>query len=292
MGLCPLGFPLSLSLPPYLAVNFYTYSLRSHVVVTLVITGEPPYSESATTLHFEFYAESSSAEGDAVTSNPICNSKKPTGTNTTASTVTMIHLEQVDKIDKSPGRIMEQLLECYLVPEEKKMLLFTYLRLAASFSEYKKRLQCVQARLQALSVLIYSNQLTENVQALLYSGLLEELVEVLEMKEEGLNEIKASALKALTSIIHLDRNPNFPKLTTIIDVTGASSYHGFLPALVRNCIATLTAAAAAAATAHSRKGGGGATIAESRPFPQPLATALFSFLYHLASYEAGGEALG
>ena len=205
----------------------------------------------------------------------------------------MIHLEQVDKIDKSPGRIMEQLLECYLVPEEKKMLLFTYLRLAASFSEYKKRLQCVQARLQALSVLIYSNQLTENVQALLYSGLLEELVEVLEMKEEGLNEIKASALKALTSIIHLDRNPNFPKLTTIIDVTGASSYHGFLPALVRNCIATLTAAATAAAAAHGRKGGaGGSTVADGRPFPQPLATALFSFLYHLASYEAGGEALG
>lgn len=27
------------------------------------------------------------------------------------------------------------------------------------------------------------------------------------------------------------------------------------------------------------------------PFPAPLATALFSFLYHLASYEAGGEAL-
>ena len=26
-------------------------------------------------------------------------------------------------------------------------------------------------------------------------------------------------------------------------------------------------------------------------FPQPLATALFSFLYHLASFEAGGEAL-
>ncbi len=27
------------------------------------------------------------------------------------------------------------------------------------------------------------------------------------------------------------------------------------------------------------------------PFPQPFATALFSFLYHLASYESGGEAL-
>ena len=35
--------------------------------------------------------------------------------------------------------------------------------------------------------------------------------------------------------------------------------------------------------------GGGST--DPTPFPQPLATALFSFLYHLASYEAGGEAL-
>ena len=122
------------------------------------------------------------------------------------------------------------------VPEEKQMQLFTYLRLASSFSNYSKRLKCVQARLQALSVLIYSNTLTENVQSLLYSGLLEELVEVLEMDGEHLMEIKASALKALTSIIHLDRNPNYPKLNTIIDVTGASSYHGFLPVMVRNCI--------------------------------------------------------
>lgn len=72
------------------------------------------------------------------------------------------------------------------------------------------------------------------------TGLLEELVEVLEMKGQHLMEIKAAALKALTAIIHLDRNPNFPKLSTIIDVTGASSYHGFLPVLVRNCIAVLT----------------------------------------------------
>ena len=92
------------------------------------------------------------------------------------------------------------------------MLLFTYLRLAASFSNYDKRLKCVQARLQSLSVLIYSNQLTENIQSLLYSGLLEELVEVLEMPDSRLMEIKASALKSLTSIIHLDRNPNFPKV--------------------------------------------------------------------------------
>ena len=64
--------------------------------------------------------------------------------------------------------------------------------------------------------------MTDNVQSLLYNGLLEELVEVLEMNGGRLMEIKAAALKALTSIIHLDRNPNFPKLNTIIDVTGAS----------------------------------------------------------------------
>lgn len=60
----------------------------------------------------------------------------------------------------------------------------------------------------------------------------------------------------------------------IIDVTGASSYHGFLPVLVRTCITTLTL-----------------PQLDGQPFPLPLATALFSFLYHLASYEAGGEAL-
>ena len=112
------------------------------------------------------------------------------------------------------------------------------------------------------------------MQGLLYSGLLEELVELLEMKGEHLMEIKAAALKSLTSIIHLDRNPNFPKLNTIIDVTGAASFHGFLPVMVRNCITSLTSPATTATS-----------------FPQPLATALFSFLYHLASYEAGGEAL-
>lgn len=65
------------------------------------------------------------------------------------------------------------------------------------------------------------------------------------------------------------------RLNMIIDVTGASQYHGFLPQLVRSCICSLTS--------------DGDTAVEQ--FPLPLATALFSFLYHLASYEAGGEAL-
>lgn len=99
---------------------------------------------------------------------------------------------------------------------------------------------------------------------------------MLELTEPQLMEIRAAALRTLTAIIHLDRNPNFPKLNTIIDVTGAALYHGFLPVLVRSCIASLT---------------GQNGEQDMLPFPLPLATALFSFLYHLASYEAGGEAL-
>ena len=208
--------------------------------------------------------------------------------NTKGQAATTIHIENVDQLHETPAATMDKLLAAYNVPEDKHMLLFTYLRLAASFSNYDKRLKCVQARLQSLSVLIYSNQLTENIQSLLYSGLLEELVEVLEMPDSKLMEIKASALKSLTSIIHLDRNPNFPKLNTIIDVTGASSYHGFLPVLVRNCIASLTSSTPVLATSATA---GKNNAAPPKPFSQPLATALFSFLYHLASYEAGGEAL-
>ena len=91
------------------------------------------------------------------------------------------------------------------------MVLFTHVRLACSFATVSRRRLCVEARLQALSVLVYSNSMHEYVGSLLYNGILEELVDVLELKEEGLIEIKAAALRTLTSIIHLDRNPHFPK---------------------------------------------------------------------------------
>ena len=99
-------------------------------------------------------------------------------------------------------------------------------------------------------------------------------------------DIKPAVLKALTSIIHLDRNP---KLNTIIDATGAANFHGFLPVMVRNCIISLTSSGN-----NGQSGSSAPVVAPASAvavFPQPLATALFSFLYHLASYESGGEAL-
>lgn len=213
------------------------------------------FPASATTLHFEFYVEPSDLAGAK---------KQP------VNSVSVIHMENVDKVtNKNPSQIMEELLETYAVPPAKHMLLLTHIRLAHSFSSYAKRLQCVQARLQALSILVYCSAIQDNINSLLYNGLIEELVDVLELKDPSLIEIKAASLRTLTSIIHLDRNP---KLGAIVDATGAASYHGFLPVLVRGCIQSLTEPS-------------------SEPFPLPFATALFSFLYHLASYESGGEAL-
>ena len=63
------------------------------------------------------------------------------------------------------------------------------------------------------------------------------------------------------------------RLGAIIEATGASTYHGFLPSLVRDCVASITVVKATASD-----------VADE--FPLSFATALFSFLYHLATYEA------
>jgi E3 ubiquitin-protein ligase HUWE1 len=85
-------------------------------------------------------------------------------------------------------------------------------------------------------------------------------------------------------------------------VTGASSYHGFLPTLVRNCIVNLTGSNKSTPTTPSYNdpqqststataSAATASASDDNQFPLQLATALFSFLYHLASYEPGAESL-
>ncbi|ESO88796.1 hypothetical protein LOTGIDRAFT_125574 [Lottia gigantea] len=214
------------------------------------------FPTSATTLHFEFYFENK-------------EEKEKSGKKAVSNIVQNIHMDNVDESEKLPSEIMEELIEYFNIPPNKLTLLYTHIRLAHLFSKYEARVQCVQARLQAISILVYSNSIQENLNIILYPGLIEELVDIVELKEEGLVDIKAAALRTLTSIIHLERNP---KLNSIIDATGASSYHGFLPVLVRTCIQHMI-------------------DSELDPFPQQYATALFSFLYHLASYENGVEAL-
>ncbi|XP_056588306.1 E3 ubiquitin-protein ligase HUWE1 [Triplophysa dalaica] len=213
------------------------------------------YPPSATTLHFEFYAEPGSE---------VKVEKK-----SSSNTLHYIHIEQLDKISESPSEIMESLTAMYNIPKDKQILLFTHIRLAHGFSNHKRRLQAVQARLHAISILVYSNALQESANSILYNGLIEELVDVLQITDKQLVDIKAASLRTLTSIVHLERTP---KLSNIIDCTGTASYHGFLPVLVRNCIQAMIDPL-------------------MEPYPHQFATALFSFLYHLASYDAGGEAL-
>lgn len=159
------------------------------------------------------------------------------------------------------------------IPEDKRILLYTYIRLAHSFPNYEKRKLFVQTRLQSLSILVYSGAIQEHANNLLYDGLIEELVDVLTVKDlvvlPPFPEIKAASLKTLTAIIHLEKTN---KLTEIIETTQAASYHGLLPALVRKCVEHLI-------------------DPTKEPFPHQFATSLFSFLYHLATYDTGGDAL-
>ncbi len=53
------------------------------------------------------------------------------------------------------------------IPESKKVSLFVSLRLAKNFADFKKRLQLIQARLQSLSILIYSKLVFNAVLTLL-----------------------------------------------------------------------------------------------------------------------------
>ncbi|CAH1153351.1 unnamed protein product [Phaedon cochleariae] len=286
---------------------------------------------SATTLHVEFHRE------EDTNKSPKSDIKSP-DSKIVKPNLHIIHIEHVDKLHKTPAEIMKSLVTLYYVPPDKEMWLFTHVRLATHFADYKNRLKSVQARLQALSVMVYSNAIQDSPSNLLYNGLLEELVEVVELEDPKLTDIGCAALRTLTAIIHLDRNPHMPnrrpgsRLNSIIDVTGASQYHGFLPVLVRNCISSLTNQIDFGQTAFKKMklqdeasfssqdesssdscktegtGSGGqetksdaaglmgcldllAAAALDYKFPVSLTTALFSFLYHLASYESGGEAL-
>lgn len=137
--------------------------------------------------------------------------------------INVIHIENVDRIqDQSIAIIMENLVATYNVPQDKQMQLFTHLRLAHCFSDPVKRMQCVQARLQAMSIIIYcAPATTQDVGTqLLYNGFIEELVDILQLDGNSYIDIKSAALRTLTSIVHIDRNS---RLSTIIDATETSS---------------------------------------------------------------------
>ncbi|CAF5084015.1 unnamed protein product, partial [Rotaria sp. Silwood1] len=183
-----------------------------------------------------------------------------------------IDILNVYMVGSNASSVMEMILDEHQLSEDKQIKLFTNLRLVYSFSLFNQRLLCIQARLQALSILIYSVAI-EETNNILYDGLIEELVEILNIQNPILTDIKVSALKTLTSMIYLKNTIKYSSyLEEIIKVTQINSYHGFLPTFVRECIEKLT-------------------NDNNDRFPQSLTIELLSFLYHLAKDEKSGQAL-
>jgi E3 ubiquitin-protein ligase HUWE1 len=115
-----------------------------------------------------------------------------------------IDIANVHLAGANAGAVMETVLaEHTLLPEDKQIKLFTHLRLAYAFPSFDQRLLCIQARLQALSILgnkkkrksiflkisfyfkVYSAAIQE-ANNVLYDGLIEELVEVLNVRDPTL----------------------------------------------------------------------------------------------------------
>jgi len=84
------------------------------------------------------------------------------------------------------------------------MQLFTHIRMAHSFSNYKTRLACVMTRLQAYSILIYSQSAPETI---LPSSFIDECITILKSDKLDLMDIKTEIFKTLTCVIFLERQP-------------------------------------------------------------------------------------
>lgn len=76
-----------------------------------------PFPTSATTLHFEFYAENPTVTEPSTTGTSLSSTKKVGQMNL----VTYIHIENVDKLGKTPAQIMNDLLKVYNVPQERQV---------------------------------------------------------------------------------------------------------------------------------------------------------------------------
>jgi len=90
-------FLLLLSIAVYLSISSY--------ICRFILQHFPPCS---TTLHFEYYSE-------------VPESTPVSGKGKYSNMVTSIHIDNVDKMNKTPAAIMNELLEQYNVPAEKQV---------------------------------------------------------------------------------------------------------------------------------------------------------------------------
>ncbi|VDL63430.1 unnamed protein product [Hymenolepis diminuta] len=166
---------------------------------------------------------------------------------------------------RSPSEIMEQMLKAHKIPQCKQMTLFSRLRTAVYYSDHEKRMKCIKARLQAISTLCYAFSYDERI---VYPGLLDELVDVVQLPDGEVMSLKACALRTMTAIFNIQRaNMN---LNSILESTEMANFHGALPTRIRKWIKGLV---------------DGTCDASGGSINQQYTIALLSFLYHLATFE-------
>lgn len=89
------------------------------------------FPRSATTLHFEFYAENPIVVEPSTTATSLPSTKKVGQ----ANLVTCIHIDGVDELGKTPAEIMNDLLKIYNVPQERQV---KNVQIFASFTKQNK----------------------------------------------------------------------------------------------------------------------------------------------------------
>lgn len=97
------------------------------------------FPPTATTFKFEFYSVGDKSSGKEYLKQ--------------ANSVLTIQIDNVHEIDKPLSTLMEEIVEEYKVPSEYHTQIYTHLKLTKNFANFATRLQCVQARLNALSII-------------------------------------------------------------------------------------------------------------------------------------------
>ncbi|KAK0398448.1 hypothetical protein QR680_002591 [Steinernema hermaphroditum] len=171
--------------------------------------------------------------------------------------------------EKTLADMWEEVQEKGPIDEDEEHLIRAGIRMAYALRNYEERLHVVIARLMAFSILAYSRICLENpaVQTYLKTTLVDDIGLILHRQENfenpTIDKLKGEALRTLTSMVLIDKQS---RLRTIVEATGANTYHGYVSVVTRICVDDLKAN----------------LIGKPGHMSSYFATALFSLLYHIA----------
>ena len=151
------------------------------------------------------------------------------GDSTSEEGVTVVHIEQVDRLAGTEAEIFEEITGKNSIPKDSYFELKTKIRLARAFMNRSERQQWVRIQIVALTVLAQCQSSGGSVPVLLpvSEGCIVELIEILQ-HPRILLDVQTLALKALTALLS-ERSRQFSFLIT----ANSTSHHGVLPSLIR-----------------------------------------------------------